>query len=359
MNREVFEREIGRIIDSNLKLPLIQIGLIRDVMLKEDKAAMTLISTEQDQTQGITETQKQQMEGLLRSMGIPDIHIRIKTVSEEEKHSITSRTLEMKQSQQKPVARPATPNPFPVSPMIEAGVKFIAVASGKGGVGKSTVTLNLAKALHKAGKRVGIIDADIYGFSIPDMMGIHEKPEPTNSRPTPLERDGIQVISTGFFVKGNDPVLWRGPRLGRMLSSFLNDVLWGPLDYMLIDLPPGTGDIALAIHQMLPECSEVIVTTPQSTATVVAERAGLMAIQTNHQIIGVVENMSYYEDPTGNKHYIFGKGGGSKLAKQLNTSVLAQIPIIPDEQEPTKPDLHRQIYDDIANHIIQTLSHQK
>lgn len=356
MNREIFEGKIATIIDPNLKLPLIQIGYIRDVMLKEDKAALTLIASEQDQTQGTTEIQKQQIEDLLRTIGISNIHIRIKTVSEEEKQHISIRALEMQQSQTKSAARPAAPNPFPVSPMVKAGVKFIAIASGKGGVGKSTVTLNLAKALHKVGKRVGIIDADIYGFSIPDMMGIHEKPEPTNSRPTPLQRDGIQVISTGFFVKGNDPVLWRGPRLGRMLSSFLNDVMWGPLDYMLIDLPPGTGDIALAIHQMLPECSEIIVTTPQSTATVVAERAGMMALQTHHHIIGVVENMSYYEDPTGKKHYIFGKGGGLKLAEQLNTSVLAQVPIIPDDQQSTNPDLLRKIYDNIAIHIIQTLS---
>ncbi|MFC7679383.1 P-loop NTPase [Paenibacillus sp. GCM10028914] len=354
MNREIFEREITRILEPNLNLPLIQIGLIRDVMLKDNKAAMTLIVTEQDQAEGTTETLRKQIEGLLRTIGISDIHIRIKIVTKEEKHSITTRAQEMNQAQQTPAKKPAAPNPFPISPMIAAGVNFIAVASGKGGVGKSTVTLNLAKALHKAGKRVGIIDADIYGFSIPDMMGIHEKPEPTNNRLTPLIMNGIQVISTGFFTKGNDPVLWRGPRLGRMLSSFLNDVRWGSLDFMLIDLPPGTGDIALAIHQMIPECSEIIVTTPQSTAAVVAERAGLMALQTNHRIIGVVENMSFYEDPSGNKHYIFGRGGGEKLADQLNTSLLAQIPIIPDEQQPTKPNLLERIYDNIAIHIIRT-----
>lgn len=356
MNREVFDREMTKILDSELKLPLIQIGLIRDVMLKEDKAAMTLITTELEQEQGITEIRCKQIEGLLRTMGMTDIHIRVKQVSAKEKHSITVRAQEMKPSGQQPANRGGTQGSFPVSPLIKAGVQFIAVASGKGGVGKSTVTLNLALSLQKAGKKVGIIDADIYGFSIPDMMGIHEKPEPTNSRPTPIESDGVQVISTGFFVKGNDPVLWRGPRLGRMLSSFLNDVMWGPLDYMLIDLPPGTGDIALAVHQMIPECSEIIVTTPQSTATVVAERAGLMALQTNHRILGVVENMSYYEDPSGTKHYIFGKGGGEKLANQLNTSLLTQIPIVPDDLESTKPNLLSSIYDNLAHHIIQSSS---
>lgn len=356
MNREVFDREMMNILDSNLKLPLIGIGLIRDIMLKEDKAAMTLIATEQEQQHGIIETRRKQIEELLRTLGIIDIHFRVKTVSTEEKQDIINRAQEMKQSGPKPVNRVGAQGSFPVSPLVTAGVHFIAIASGKGGVGKSTVTLNLALSLHKAGKKVGIIDADIYGFSIPDMMGIHEKPEATNSRPTPLEKDGIQVISTGFFVKDNNPVLWRGPRLGRMLSSFLNDVKWGPLDYILIDLPPGTGDIALAVHQMIPECSEIIVTTPQSTATVVAERAGLMALQTNHRILGVVENMSYYEDPSGTKHHIFGSGGGEKLAHQLNTSLLTQIPIIPEEQESTKPNPLDSIYDDLAHHIIQSTS---
>lgn len=354
MNKDVFEAEICKIVDPNLKLPLIQLGYIRDIMLKDNRVAMTLITTEEEQQQGSTETHKKQIEQLLHTMDVPNVHIRIKTVSGEEKHNIRVRALELKKSQQQQTAKPTAPTPFPISPLITAGVNFIAVASGKGGVGKSTVTLNLAKALNKAGKRIGIIDADIYGFSIPDMMGIHEKPEPKNSRPTPLERDGIQIISTGFFVKGNDPVLWRGPRLGRMLSSFLNDVKWGPLDFMLIDLPPGTGDIALAIHQMIPECSEVIVTTPQSTASVVAERAGLMALQTNHRIIGVVENMSFYEDPSGNKHYIFGKGGGEKLADQLHTSLLAQIPIIPVEEESDNSDTLNQIYDKIAIRIIES-----
>ena len=354
MNREVFDQEMTKIVDSNVKLPLIQIGLIRDIMLKDDKAAMTLIATEHEQNHGITDTRKKQIEGLLHTMGITDIHIRIKTVSDDEKNKITIRAQELHKQAQQPSPRPAAQNAFPISPMVKAGVKFIAVASGKGGVGKSTVTLNLAKALHKAGKRVGIIDADIYGFSIPEMMGIQEKPEPTNSRPTPLERDGIQVISTGFFVKGNDPVLWRGPRLGRMLSSFLNDVMWGPLDFMLIDLPPGTGDIALAVHQMIPECYEIIVTTPQSTAAVVAERAGLMALQTNHRIIGVIENMSYYKDPSGSKHYIFGKGGGEKLANQLKTPLLAQIPIVPEESEPQTLELLSGIYDDIALNVIKS-----
>ncbi|KAF9121176.1 hypothetical protein BGX30_002739 [Mortierella sp. GBA39] len=215
------------------------------------------------------------------------------------------------------------------SPLVAAdsGVTFIAIASGKGGVGKSTVTVNLATALAKQGKRVGIIDADVYGYSIPEMMGIHDLPKKHNNRIVPVERHGIKVISTGFFVQGNKPVVWRGPMLGKMLSTFLNEVEWGPLDFIVLDLPPGTGDIALDVHNKIPQCSEILVTTPHPTANHVAARAGEMAIQTNHPILGVIENMSYFTDPSGQRHDLFGTGGGAALAEQLNTKLLAEIPL--------------------------------
>jgi ATP-binding protein involved in chromosome partitioning len=211
---------------------------------------------------------------------------------------------------------------------------FIAVTSGKGGVGKSTVTVNLATALARLGKRVGIIDADIYGFSVPDMMGIDERPQVVEETIFPVEKQGVKVMSMGFFVEDNAPVIWRGPMLGKMLRNFFSEVQWGELDYMILDLPPGTGDVALDVHQMLPESKEIIVTTPHSTAAFVAARAGSMAIKTNHEIIGVVENMSYYQLPDGTKDYIFGEGGGEKLAEVLKTEVIAQIPLgQPDKQD--------------------------
>lgn len=205
---------------------------------------------------------------------------------------------------------------------------FIAVASGKGGVGKSTVTVNLAMGLMRLGKKVGIIDADIYGFSVPDMMGIEERPKVRAEKIIPVERFGIKVISMGFFVEDNSPIIWRGPMLGKMLSSFFKEVEWGDLDYLLLDLPPGTGDIALDVHEMLPSCKEVIVTTPHPTAAFVAARAGQMALKTNHEILGVVENMAYFESKaTGEKEYVFGRGGGDKLAEALQTKVLGRLPL--------------------------------
>lgn len=206
--------------------------------------------------------------------------------------------------------------------------QFISIASGKGGVGKSTVSVNLAVALARLGKKVALIDADIYGFSVPDMMGIQEMPVIKEDRIYPVERMGVKVISMGFFVENNAPIVWRGPMLGKVLDQFFRDVEWGELDYLLLDLPPGTGDVALDIHQMLPASKEIVVTTPHPTAAFVAARAGAMALQTDHEILGVVENMAWYESKsTGEREYVFGQGGGTKLAEELRTDLLGQIPL--------------------------------
>lgn len=207
-------------------------------------------------------------------------------------------------------------------------VKIISIASGKGGVGKSTVSVNLAVALARLGKKVALVDADIYGFSVPDMMGVKDVPQIKEDRIIPVERKGVKVISMGFFVENNTPVVWRGPMLGKVLDQFFKDVEWGELDFLLLDLPPGTGDVALDIHQMLPASKEIVVTTPHPTAAFVAARAGAMALQTDHEILGVIENMSWYESKsTGEKEFVFGKGGGPKLAEELRTELLGQIPL--------------------------------
>ncbi|MBD7983739.1 Mrp/NBP35 family ATP-binding protein [Sporosarcina sp. Sa2YVA2] len=207
-------------------------------------------------------------------------------------------------------------------------IEFISIASGKGGVGKSTVSVNLAVGLARLGKKVGLIDADIYGFSVPDMMGITELPVIRENRIIPVERFGVKVISMGFFVEDNAPVVWRGPMLGKVLDQFFRDVDWGDLDYLILDLPPGTGDVALDIHQMIPASKEIVVTTPHPTAAFVAARAGAMALQTDHTLLGVIENMAWFQSQsTGEKEYVFGKGGGTRLAEELRTELLGQIPL--------------------------------
>lgn len=241
-------------------------------------------------------------------------------------------------------------------------VQFIAIASGKGGVGKSTVSVNLAVALARAGKKVGLIDADIYGFSVPDMMGINKRPVVRDERIIPVDRFDVKVISMAFFVEDNAPVIWRGPMLGKMLNSFFTEVEWGELDYLLLDLPPGTGDVALDVHAMLPSSKEIIVTTPHPTAAFVAARAGAMALQTDHSILGVVENMSYYESKkTGEREFVFGQGGGEKLADELRTDLLGKLPLQqPDwDEDDFAPSVygadHRlgEIYADIAKQVIE------
>jgi ATP-binding protein involved in chromosome partitioning len=246
--------------------------------------------------------------------------------------------------------------------------EFIAIASGKGGVGKSTVSVNLAVSLARLGKKVGLIDADIYGFSVPDMMGITQRPVVEGEKIIPVDRFGVKVISMGFFVEDNSPVIWRGPMLGKMLTSFFTEVEWGELDYLLLDLPPGTGDVALDVHSMLPACKEVIITTPHPTAAFVAARAGAMALKTDHEVIGVVENMAYFESQlTGEKEYVFGKGGGPKLAEELQTELLGQLPLSqPDwNEEDFAPSIydesHRlgQIYGEIASKITFICENEK
>ncbi|WP_079477318.1 Mrp/NBP35 family ATP-binding protein [Halobacillus salinus] len=243
----------------------------------------------------------------------------------------------------------------------KSGTKFISVASGKGGVGKSTVTVNLAVALTRLGKKVGIIDADIYGFSVPDMMGVEERPVVRGEKIIPVERFGVKVVSMGFFVEDNSPIIWRGPMLGKMLTSFFKEVEWGDLDYLLLDLPPGTGDVALDVHSMLPASKEIIVTTPHPTAAFVASRAGQMALKTEHEILGVVENMAYFQSrETGNKEFVFGRGGGVKLAETLKTDVLGHIPLEQpyEEEEIFAPSVYQSdhptgvIYRNMAAKVI-------
>ncbi|MBF2593637.1 Mrp/NBP35 family ATP-binding protein [Listeria welshimeri] len=205
--------------------------------------------------------------------------------------------------------------------------KFLAIASGKGGVGKSTVAANLAIALANQGKKVGLLDADIYGFSIPVLLGATESPRKENGQIIPVKTNGIQMISMDFFVESGEPVIWRGPMLGKMIKMFLEEVRWGDLDYLLIDLPPGTGDVALDIHTLIPRCNELIVTTPHFAAASVASRAGYMATKNNHNIIGVIENMSYLTLDDGQTLKIFGQGGGEKVAADLETQLLIQLPI--------------------------------
>ncbi len=211
--------------------------------------------------------------------------------------------------------------------------RVIAISSGKGGVGKSSVTANLGVALARLGKTVGIIDADVWGFSIPKMLGIDRPPTVIDDTLLPPEIHGVRVMSMDFFVQPDQAVIWRGPMLHKALEQFLADVHWGDPDYLLIDMPPGTGDIAISMSQFLPRAQAIVVTTPQITAQRVAMRAGLMARKVNQEIMGVVENMSWFTGNDGTRYALFGEGGGATLAEELEVPLLGQIPLVPALRE--------------------------
>lgn len=328
---------------------LVEMQWIRDIMIKPDHVSLTLLLVPDAADAKIRESCTAEVRSQLGLLGYHDVNVRIRLASAQELEAAgihTSQTATASHHHREaPKGHGAGLEGL--SPLLAPGsdVTFLAVASGKGGVGKSTVTVNLAVALARLGKRVGLIDADIYGFSIPDMMGIEERPIVVDERVIPIERFGVKVMSMGFFVEDNSPVVWRGPMLGKMLRNFFQEVEWGELDVMLLDLPPGTGDVALDIHQMIPQSKEIIVTTPHATAAFVAARAATMAITTKHEIVGVIENMAYVECAScGDKQYVFGRGGGGKLAEALHTSLIAQIPLGAPDNHPSEPDFTPSVY---------------
>src|SRR2546421_2314556 len=237
-------------------------------------------------------------------------------------------TQEQRQALQTRLRGPAAAEP--VIPFAQPGsrTRVYGIASGKGGVGKSSVTVNLAAALAARGVSVGVVDADVYGHSVPRMLGVAERPTQVEDMIMPPSAHGVKVISIGMFTRGNAAVVWRGPMLHRALQQFLADVYWGDLDVLLLDLPPGTGDIAISLAQLLPGAEILVVTTPQAAAAEVAERAGAVALQTHQRLVGVVENMSWLELPSGERMEVFGSGGGQTVADSLTRLVGASVPLL-------------------------------
>lgn len=302
---------VGELTEPFLHKPLFELNAIKEIKIKPEKNHVS-VKVALAKTGTAEQMQLQQtIVNTLKGEGANTVGLRFEELPEEIVSKYKQETPERKTlltSEKQPV--------------------YLAVASGKGGVGKSTVSVNLAIAFARMGKKVGLVDADIYGFSVPDMMGITVRPTIDGDFIIPVERFGVKVMSMGFFVEENAPVVWRGPMLGKMLNNFFNEVDWGELDYLILDLPPGTGDVALDVHTMLPSSKEIIVSTPHPTAAFVAARAGAMAIKTDHEVVGVIENMAYYESrKTGEKEYVFGKGGGEKLAEELRVPLLGKIPL--------------------------------
>ena len=211
--------------------------------------------------------------------------------------------------------------------------RVLLIASGKGGVGKSSVTANLAVALGHRGNDVAVVDADVWGFSIPRMLGVDQPPTVIDDMLIPPEAHGVRCISMGFFAEEDQPVIWRGPMLHKALEQFLTDVYWDEPDYLLVDLPPGTGDIAISLAGFLPTAEMYVVTTPQPVAQTVAQRAAFMADKVNLKVHGVIENMSWFTGDDGTRYELFGSGGGAELAEQLGVRLVGQVPLVPELRE--------------------------
>lgn len=328
--------------DPEINRSLVELNMIRNIEIDGTNVSLVVVLTisgcplkakiEQDVIEAI------------KALGATEVNVTFGTMTDEERSALSA-MLRGGQGQRGQNAVPGQAQPLNPILAPDSKTKFIAITSGKGGVGKSTVTVNLAVALARLGKKVGIIDADIYGFSVPDMMNIEQRPTVIGEMILPVEKFGVKVMSMGFFVEDNSPIIWRGPMLGKMLRNFFSEVHWGDeLDYLILDLPPGTGDMALDVHTMIPQSKEIVVTTPHATAAFVAARAGAMAIRTGHEILGIVENMAWYEAKDGSKEYLFGRGGGAKLAEQLSTELIGQIPLGQPENHPAEPDYSPSVY---------------
>jgi ATP-binding protein involved in chromosome partitioning len=312
--RSVNDPEIGR--------PIEDIGMLRDIEVLDGGLVRVhvLITIEgcplKDRiTSDVTEA-------LAPLEGVERVDVALSPMSEEQRASLVATLRGGAAPQQQPTF------------FTGSDTTVIAVASGKGGVGKSSVTVNLACALAAEGHRVGVLDADVWGFSVPRMMGVTGKPVGFNDMILPLESHGVKVISMGFFVPEETPVIWRGPMLHKAIEQFLGDVYWGDLDFLLCDLPPGTGDVSISLASFLPGASMLVVTTPQEAARKVAERAGKMAERTNLRPVGVIENMSWFVCPHCGEHTpIFGQGGGREAAETLGVPLFAQVPLEPALRE--------------------------
>ncbi|WP_350001864.1 Mrp/NBP35 family ATP-binding protein [Pseudarthrobacter sp. WHRI 8279] len=313
---EAVNAALATVIDPELRRPITELGMVESVSVDDaGRASLVVLLTISGCPLRDTIT-ADATKALLAVPGVAAVDVELKVMTQEQRDAL--KELLRGAGGQRGI------------PFNEPGslTRVYAVASGKGGVGKSSVTVNLACALAAQGLRVGIVDADVYGFSVPGLMGITQPPTRVDDMILPPVAYGVKVISIGMFVSGNQPVAWRGPMLHRALEQFLTDVYFGDLDALFLDLPPGTGDIAISVAQLLPKAEILVVTTPQAAAADVAERAGAIATQTGQKVAGVIENMSYLEMPDGGRMELFGSGGGQVLAERLTATVGAEVPLL-------------------------------
>jgi ATP-binding protein involved in chromosome partitioning len=313
---DLVREALARVDDPEIRKPITELGMVRDVVVAADgRVTVTVDLTTQGCPLKETITRDVTRE-VGRVPGVVGVEVTMGVMDEAQRKALKEQLRGGQAEREVPFARAGSLT------------RVYAIASGKGGVGKSSVTVNLAAAMASDGLRVGVVDADVYGFSVPRMLGVAQRPTQVDDMILPPVAHDVKVISIGMFVPGNQPVVWRGPMLHRALQQFLSDVFWGDLDVLLLDLPPGTGDIAISTAQLIPSAEILVVTTPQRAAAEVAERAGAIALQTHQQIVGVVENMSWLEQSDGTRVELFGSGGGQAVADSLTRSVGAKVPLL-------------------------------
>ena len=303
-DRDAILKALENVIDPELQRPVTELDMVRDVEIDGGDVSVTIALT----VAGCPlrdSFQDQVTEHVGKVPGVERVRLGFDVMSPEERSALSVKLRGGVEERSKGIS-------------VDRSTRVLAVASGKGGVGKSSLTVNLAAAFSQLGHRTGVIDADIYGHSIPHMLGVHQKPVVVDKMIVPPVKNGLKLMSIGFFLDDNGPVMWRGPMLHRALEQFLSDVHWGELDLLLVDMPPGTGDVSISLGQLLPRAEAVIVTTPQPLAQEVASRAAVMAQKTNMRLIGVIENMT---------SDVFGSGGGERLAEQMGVPLLGKVPL--------------------------------
>ena len=307
---------LSKVNDPEIRKPITELGMVKSVEVDEaGHVELSIYLTVSGCP--MKDTLRNDSTAALRAVpGVTSVNVTLDVMSDEQRAALRQQLRGGTPEKEIPFAQP------------NSLTRVYAVASGKGGVGKSSVTVNLAAAMAQQGLRVGVVDADVYGFSVPRMLGVEQRPTQVDDMILPPLSHDVKVISIGMFVPGNQPVVWRGPMLHRALQQFLGDVFWGDLDVLLLDLPPGTGDIAISVAQLIPNAEILVVTTPQQAAAEVAERAGSIALQTHQRIAGVIENMSWLELADGTRQEIFGSGGGQAVADSLSRSIGAPVPLL-------------------------------
>jgi ATP-binding protein involved in chromosome partitioning len=315
---ELVTEALATVNDPEIRRPITELDMIKNVDIAADGSVLVNVYLTVAGCPLRDKITSDVTEAVSKVPGVSSVRVELDVMSEEQRKAL--------QTKLRGAAGPVREIPFAKPNSL---TKVYAVASGKGGVGKSSITVNLAASLAASGRKVGVVDADIYGHSVPRMLGVTSSPTKVQDMIMPPSSYDIKVISVGMFTPGNSPVVWRGPMLHRALQQFLSDVYWGDLDVLLMDLPPGTGDIAISVAQLLPSAEILVVTTPQKAAAEVAERAGAIVAQTHQQIVGVIENMSYLPCPhCGERTDVFGTGGGQAVTDALTQTLGTRVPLL-------------------------------